>query len=367
MKEKKRFITLLLVGLSNILNAQIGTFYTTDNELISNSYINSIYQDHRNYIWIATEDGLNKYDGVKFTIYKNHPNDSTTIKNNYVRSLFEDSSGRFWIGCINGLHLYDRATDRFTEVKLYNSSGLVSPHITSIIESKNHEIWMTTSGQGIIRIKDDDQVYHTDRLLTERLSSIYLTTMIEDRQGRFWIASEYQGLNRYDPATNEVVLFKAPQSIGSNQISAICEDKQGNLFVGTLNNGLYKFNPQTQKFDLIPDAQGSILSVKSLLSDDTDRLLVGTDGQGLKIYNETTGRLEDSKMSSAPFDLSKMKVHALLRDRAGNLWMGLFQKGVFLTPKNANKFNYWGHKSYHQNIIGSGCIMSLLKDKEDVL
>jgi len=367
MRDKKGLIILLLVGFTNILNAQIGTFYTTDNDLISSSLVNYIYQDRRDYIWIATEDGLNKYDGVKFTTYKNRPNDSTSIKNNYVRSLFEDSFGRFWVGCINGLHLYDRTTDRFSEVNLYNGQSLILPHITSIIESKSHDIWMTTSGEGIIRIRKDDKIYHTDKQLTDRLSSIYLTTMIEDRKGRFWIASENQGLNMYDPATDKVVLFKAPLSIGSNQISAICEDKQGNLFVGTLNDGLYIFNLQTQKFDPIPDAHGSVLAIKSLLLDETNHLLAGTDGQGLKIYNEETKQLDDSKMLSAPFDLSRMKVHAILQDRTGNIWIGLFQKGVFLNPENANKFNYWGHKSFHQNIIGSSCVMSLLKDKGDVL
>jgi ligand-binding sensor domain-containing protein/signal transduction histidine kinase/DNA-binding response OmpR family regulator len=367
MKNKKGLLIFLLTGFFQITNAQIGTFYTTDNELISSSLINFIYQDHRDYIWIATEDGLNKYDGVKFTIYKNRPNDSTSIKSNYVRSLFEDSSGRFWIGCIDALHLYDRATDQFKEVKLYNGESLVSTHITSIIESKNHDIWMTTSGEGIVRICKDDKTYHTDRQLTNRLSSIYLTMMIEDQKGRFWIASENQGLNMYDPATDKVVVFKAPQSIGSNQISSICEDNQGNLFVGALNNGLYKLNPQTQKFELIPDAHGSVLSVMCLLLDNTNRLMVGTDGQGIKIYNEEKRQLEDSKMLSTPFDLSKMKVHAILQDKAHNIWIGMFQKGVFLNPSNPNKFNYWGHRSYHQNIIGSGCVMSLVKDREGSL
>jgi len=367
MKGKKGIVILLLLGFYNILNAQIGTFYTTDNDLISSSLINYIYQDHHNYIWVATEDGLNKYDGVKFTVYKNRPDDSTTIENNYVHSLFEDSSGRFWVGCINGLLLYDRTTDRFSEVKIYNNNVLISPHITSMIESENHDIWMTTSGQGIIRIRKGDKIYHTDRQLTGRLSGIHLTTMIEDRKGRFWIASENQGLNMYDPATDSVAIFKAPQSIGSNQISAICEDKEGNLFVGTLNKGLYKLNPQTQKFEQVPESQGYILSVKCLLLDNNNRLLVGTDGQGIKIYNKETQQLEESKIVSAPFDLSRMKVHAILQDRTGNVWIGLFQKGVFLNPENPNKFNYWGHRSFHQNIIGSGCVMSLLKDRDDCL
>ncbi|KAA6307281.1 Sensor histidine kinase TodS, partial [termite gut metagenome] len=90
----RRILFSILFFLFNFsLYGQIGTFYSTDHEL-SSTLINGIYQDRRNYIWIATEDGLNKYDGVRFTVYKNFPNDSTSIKNNYVRSLFEDSDGR---------------------------------------------------------------------------------------------------------------------------------------------------------------------------------------------------------------------------------------------------------------------------------
>ena len=89
---KKRHFALFILSLLGQLSpvfSQIGTFYSTDKEL-SNSLINAIYQDRRNYIWIATEDGLNKYDGVKFTTYKSVKGNPKTLKNNYVRTLFED-------------------------------------------------------------------------------------------------------------------------------------------------------------------------------------------------------------------------------------------------------------------------------------
>ncbi len=355
------------VGFVSVVHAQIGSFYSTDKD-ISSSLINSIYQDRRGYIWIATEDGLNKFDGVKFTVYKSHPGDSATIKNNYVRSLFEDSFGRFWVGCINGLHLYDRATDRFSEVQLYNNGVLISPHITHIIESKDHEIWISTSEHGIIRINGESAgIYQTDIQLSSRLSSMYLSYVFQDSKGVFWIASENQGLNRYDPHTDEVTVFKAPLQIGSNQISAVCEDAQGNIFVGTLTNGLYKYDTYAGVFQLVPHISRIVLSIKSLLVDDNNRLWVGTDGQGMKIYDEDTMCLDDYQMLSTSFDFSKMKVHAICQDRFGNLWTGLFQKGVFVDPETPNRFDYWGYKSFHQNIIGSGCIMSLLKDKADAL
>ena len=364
----KKIIVYLLLLLYCVLpiRAQIATFYTTDNEL-SSSLINAIYQDKRNYIWIATEDGLNKFDGVKFSIYKNHPDDPTSIKNNYVRSLFEDSSGRFWIGCINGVLLYNRTTDNFREIPLFHEDSLITPHITAIIESREKEIWMSTSGSGVIRIKENDTTYCKDVSLSERLSSLHLTSVFQDSRGIFWIASESQGLNRYDPVTDVVTIFKAPHAIKSDQISAICEDRNGNLYVGTLTNGLYKFNYATQTFDFIPHIDKSMLFVKTLFIDKHNRLLVGTDGQGIKILNSEKMLLEDYQMLSAQFNFSRMKVHAICQDKAGNIWTGLFQKGVFLDPENPNKFDYWGFKSYNKNIIGSGSVMSLLKDKEGTL
>jgi len=361
------FTFLILLGSFVQILSQTGTFYSTDKEL-SNSLINSIYQDKRNYIWIATEDGLNKFDGFKFTIYKNKSGDTKTIKNNYVRSLFEDSHGHFWVGCINGLLLYKRAEDSFSEVDLYNEKTKIHPHITSIIESKEGEIWITTSGEGLIRIKKDSKVYEVESKLSRKLCSNFLTTIFQDSKQNIWIGSENQGLNMYSVKTGKLKVFSAPQSIGSNQISSICEDNKGNIFVGTLTGGLFKLNTLSWKFEQILSINSNqFLSVKSLLFDKQNRLLVGTDGNGIKIYNAKTNRLEDFQMPMAPFDISKTKVHALLYDKSGNLWVGLFQKGVFLSPNNPNKFNYFGYKSYNRNVIGSSCVMSVLKDKNKTL
>lgn len=359
-------IFLILTVLSPSITAQTGIFYSTDRDL-SSTLINAIYQDSRNYIWIATEDGLNKFDGVRFTIYRSVRGDKTTLKNNYVRSLFEDSKGRFWVGCINSLHIYNRSTDDFSPVKLYFNDSIINPHITSIIESKEGEIWMTTSGLGVIRIRNNDTRYNVEIDLSRRLSSMHLTAVYQDSRGNFWFASENQGINYYNPITNDLKIYKSSKTIGSNQISAIAEDTEGNLFVGTLTNGLFRFNTEKQMFEAIPHLSQQTLSVKSIILNNKNKLLVGTDGQGIKVLNDRKKMLEDYHVHSASFDFSNMKVHAICQDRVGNLWIGVFQKGVFLDPESPNKFNYWGYKSYNQNIIGSGCIMSLLKDKDGLI
>ncbi len=368
MKKRNSALFLLFIfGQFCPLFSQIGTFYSTDKDL-SNSLINCIYQDKRSYIWIATEDGLNKFDGVKFSIYRNKQGDRSTIKNNYVRSLYEDTRGNFWVGCVNALNLYNRAKDSFSEVQLYNGAQKIHPHITSIIESRSGEIWITTSGHGIIRIKKDSKEYQVDNQLSSKLCSRFLICVYQDRKQNFWIASENQGLNMYSPKTGKLMAFTAPEKIGSNQISSICEDDKGVIFVGTLTGGLFRFNAGTSRFDPVRDGSASgALAVKTLIFDKQKRLLVGTDGRGMKIYNPKTNLLEDFQMPSAPVDFSKTKIHAIFQDKTGNIWTGLFQKGVFISPNNPNRFNYWGSKSYNRNVIGSSCVMSVLKDQSNTL
>ena len=366
---KKRHLALFflfILGQLCPVFSQIGTFYSTDKEL-SNSLINAIYQDKRNYIWIATEDGLNKYNGVKFTTYKNIKGNPKTLKSNYVRTLFEDSSGRFWIGCINGLMLYNRVEDTFEEVKLFKNGVSIEPSISSIIESDTHQIWIT-SDQGLLIINSNKDSYHFDSKFSRLLCSSSLVHVFQDSRKDFWILSDDQGLNRYSPKTKKLYTYKSPTRIGSNQTSAICEDHRGNIFVGTLTAGLFKLNRTADKFEQIVYAKSSQrLPVKCLLVDKQKNLLVGTDGMGMKTYNPKKNCLEDIEMQSSLFDFSKMKVHSILQDGVGNFWTGIFQKGVYFIPNNPNKFKIYGYKSFDKNIIGSNCVMSILKDKDNIV
>lgn len=97
------------------------------------------------------------------------------------------------------------------------------------------------------------------------------------------------------------------------------------------------------------------------------KILIGTDGQGLKTYNQAKNCIEDYKINSAPLDFSEGKVHSILEDRDKNLWIGLFQKGVVLLPKQENPFEYYGDRSIYYNPIGQGCVWSIYKDSDQQL
>ncbi|NDV81940.1 two-component regulator propeller domain-containing protein [Bacteroides sp. 51] len=374
-KHLSAIISIFFILFSFSLQAQTGRFYSTDKEL-SNSLINKVYQDRKGFIWVATENGLNKFDGTRFSIYRHHALDSTSLKNNYVRSLYEDSYGNFWIGCINGLQLYDRATDSFSEIHLQRNDENVTPHITAIIERANGEIWMSTSGQGAISIRvnqtktDKPFDVTVESGLSERISSLFLNTIFEDSNQNLWIATEGKGLFRYSPETKELKNFKAAQGLTNEDVSSICEDINGNIFVGTLTGGLYVLRKGTSNnadfFSPVPYNNKMTLNIKTLMLDRQGTIYIGTDGEGLKEYNADKNSIVDCQMNAAPFDFSKSKVHSLLQDKDNNLWLGIFQKGIILIPSTLNRFNYYGYKSIQKNTIGSSCVMAIWTDNQSI-
>lgn len=359
------FWVLLLGGHAS---AQTGKFYSTDKEL-SNSLINKVYQDQKGFVWVATENGLNKFDGTRFSIYRHNAADTTSLKNNYVRTLFEDSQGHFWIGCINGLQLYDRATDSFREIRIHRHDGRQNPHITCITERRNGDIWIATSGQGALSLKKGEapERCKVETELTERMDCNYLNAIFEDSHRNLWIASEDKGLFCYSPETGELKKYQSPTDIASDDVSAICEDVHGTIFVGTLTGGLFRLTPGENQFKPVPYGSNVKLNIRTLLVDKQERLVIGTDGDGLKEYNPVRNIIEDCEMNAAPFDFSKSKIHSLIEDKDHNLWLGIFQKGIMLIPGTSNKFGYYGYKSILKNTIGSNCVMAICTEPDGTI
>ena len=344
--------------------AQTGRFYTTDGGL-SSSLINHFFQDSKGFMWAATEYGLNSFDGLRFANYWHVSGDSTSIKNNYVRTLFEDSRQNLLIGCIDGLMRYDRETNTFSEIPMIRAGKQVFPHVTQMQELHNGEIWMTTTGQGMFRLDEQrKQAVSVDELLRQSNYN-FQSCFYEDSYYNLWIGTYGNGLICYMPATKEVRVFKYP-TFNDNNIAAIIEDKQGNLFVGTQKRGLSCYNRKKNTFTPVPYVGNGALSVYCMALVD-GQLLVGTDGQGLKLYNPIKKQLEDYTINAAPMDFSEGKIHTILEDKDKNLWLGLFQKGIVLIPKQTNPFEYYGSKSTYYNPIGQGCVMSIFQDSNQHL
>lgn len=340
--------------------AQTGRFYTMENGL-SSSLVNELLQDSRGFVWIATEYGLNRFDGIRFTNYRHVLGDSTTIKNNYVHTLFEDSRQNLFVGCIDGLMIYDRETDTFTEIPMVRAGRRVYPHVTQMCELHNGEVWIATTGQGMFRLNEKrSEAVSMDAILLQANYN-YLQNFYEDSDHNIWIATDVNGLIYYEPVTRRSRFFRY-SDINDNSVSSIGEDAQGNLFIGTPKGGLLRYDKQNHCFIPVPCNKSEPVSVNCMALV-AGKLLVGTDGQGLKVYNPAINGLEDYSINSAPQDFSKGKIHAIMEDKDKNLWLGLFQKGIMLIPNQKNPFEYYGYKSTYYNPIGEGCVMSVFQDE----
>lgn len=367
-------IFLFFLCNSNVSYSQSSRILSSDNSISSN-LLNAICQDKYGFIWIATEDGLNRLEDNKVIKYFHIAGDSLSLNNNYVRSLYEDSQGRFWIGCMTGIQLYDRDYDCFHNIPIYIGTKLVYPHITSIIETKQKDIWIGTSGLGVIVIPKGSSIdtLRINHDLYSKLHSVFVTEIYEDDNNNIWVASTDK-LMRYTPSTGKVVECLDNSGHKIPDARDIISDNKGNLIIGTLVNGLYIFNEKSNQnnSDNVIHAKAcsdfKIQSIRCLQYDESkEYILIGTDGNGLYEYNINTEKIFRPALLNFTYDNKRAKIHKILRDKDGNIWISIYQKGLLFLPHTSYAFKYYGYKSLSNNIIGSYCVTSLYMSKRNTL
>ncbi|WP_075602012.1 hybrid sensor histidine kinase/response regulator [Saccharicrinis aurantiacus] len=333
------------------------------NQGLSNSLINDIHQDHLGFIWIATEDGLNRFDGIKFTTFTK---ESNNLKANYITKVKEDTKGNLWVGLFNGLLKYNHLNQSFSEVKIYIDDQQIHPFITDIIISETQDIWIATSGYGLIRIPTQLGRPRYSTRFNNRFPSLLMRSLFEDSEGILWIGTDNDGLVYFNPKTDEngTVVDKYSGKVLKHDITSICEGEDGNIYAGSLKNGLLKIDKQNLTVQYLDKA--SDIAVKTVYRDSKNQLWVASDGMGLYHLNYKNNKLVPYSPPSSPFDFSKSKVHSILEDNNGNIWTAIFQKGLFLFPESQNIFSNYGYKAFGENSIGSNCISAITGDKNNI-
>lgn len=344
---------LLLAACCAVASAysqQIKLF--TSEDRLSNSLINQVYQDTRGYIWIATEDGLNRFDGIDFTVYRS---EETTLRNNYVHCVFEDNRGQLWVGCMNGLQRYSREDDEFVDIPLLTSAGdTVAAHVTAIAQDDRGDIWIATSGRGLMRL--EGSVARTDKRLIGMSKVEFVNSITIDRHGYLWVVAARNGIYRCNVATGEVTFISIADG-GVISGNAFIADGSSGLFLGSESNGLFRYDDHSQQFRKCN--LGNDALVIAATCPEGEALLIGTDGSGILRYDIAHNNTEALDLFVPQLDFAKTKVHSIIYDRDGNLWLGLFQKGIMMIPRSLQYFISYGYRPGLRYNIGSGCVMSL--------
>jgi signal transduction histidine kinase/CheY-like chemotaxis protein/ligand-binding sensor domain-containing protein len=338
---------------------------------------NCIFQDSRGFIWIGTGDGLNRYDGYKFKIYRNDPADPTSVTNNYIADIAEDDDGNLWIATSEGLNKLDRKTDRF---KHYvhdnkNNKSISEDNVSRIIFAGNNKLWLGTSTQGLnlFDIKTGESIHFKNKKGSPNsLSSNRITTLYKDHKKNLWVGTFDEGLNLYRPKSNDFVSFKHNDrdatSISANRVTSILRDRNNHLWVGTFEHGLNLFNDTTNTFrhfvnDPANDNSLANNSIQSIAEGVGQSIWMGTENGGISIFNYSkqhfiTYRHDDVDNSS----ITNNSVDVITKDNMGNMWIGMFGGGVNLFKRSTASFAHFKHTSSNKS-LSNDFVLCLLEDK----
>lgn len=352
----KNFLLLLLFALifstgSQAQQESINFTAITTREGLASNTVNAILKDRYGFLWFGTEDGLDRFDGTGFTVYRNKPNDTTSLQANEILALHEDAAGNLWIGTSGGsLSLYNRKKDAFINFPANGGRrGLSNNVIRDICHDENGNIWIVHyTGVNIL----DPKTGKVSSLpLTNgqkgQAAEITGTAIFRDSRNNIWVGTT-QGLWQYHPGTRQTRHFTHdpanPLSLAGRQVNAIAEDKDGTLWIGT-NNGLSRLNSGTLSFVNYRESGGGVRTMKSedFINDikvEGNQLWIGT-GTGLKVFNKHTG--EQTEYNQDPrnhFSLSGQSVQCVYIDQQGIYWLGTFRGGVNKYDKNLNLFSH---------------------------
>ena len=325
-----------------------------------------ILQDSRGYLWIGTQDGLNRYDGYSFKIYKHDPDDPQSLSHNSILKIAEDQDGALWIGTWGGgLNHYNPITEQFTSYQHdpKDTTSISDNTVTSIKKDSNGNLWIGTLN-GLDRFDPKTSTFEhfiSNPDDSNSLSSNVISLIFEDSNHQLWVGTgangtEGSGLNRFDPSTGKAVRYQHKdsdeESLSSNNIAAIYEANDGTFWVATggfslHGGGLDQFDPKTGKtkhFTYDADNLHSISGndLMSLWGDSTG-LWIGTWANGLN-------RMDLSKPGSftryenEPFfvdSLSGNEIWALFKDRSGILWVGTSHSGINKLAANSGQFSLY--------------------------
>jgi signal transduction histidine kinase/ligand-binding sensor domain-containing protein/DNA-binding response OmpR family regulator len=343
-------------------SGQSAKFFSVENGL-SSSMVTDIHQDRNGFVWIATEDGLNRFDGIKFTIYRQEKSHSTGVLSNFIQVLFEDRSGRMYTGSINGLQYYDPATDAFRTIPLMDGQNRIhNVRILTICQRSNGDLLVGTSGYGIFKIEKEG-LQLIARKLNIDVPSNLIIHLFEDSKQYLWVSTEDRGLLRFNQSTRKVgASHFVSKKIQNNIITSLCEDKYARVFAGNMVSGLYQYNVSADTFHAIPFGDNDLLPIVDMKVNDNGQILIGTRGKGMKYYDSASGKILDQIHNVDRFDFAKSKVYSIFEDNSGNTWLGIYQKGLLLLGMNTNRFGYMGYKSASNNSIGSSGIKALFED-----
>jgi signal transduction histidine kinase/ligand-binding sensor domain-containing protein/DNA-binding response OmpR family regulator len=351
-------------------------FYNSERGL-PNSLIHKVSQDSLGYIWLATENGASYFDGMNFTTFYHDQNKPGTLASDLVKVIYSDSKGCNWVGTSNGLQIFDREKNSFHDFPLQCADFNLAPYITSIVETLDKKyILVSVSGYGIM-VYDIDS-HKIDTALTESLKKLYnnryIGNLYVDSEGFIWSFAEQGSFFKlnFQSKQLETIHWNSDLTEVSKVagVSAMSEDPVNrNILIGTYNHGVLIYDRIRKEIRRPKGQSMSKFRIRSLLAErktsfnSNPSIWIGTEDSGLKKFDRLKEDFVIPDFQYAPIDLDNCKVHSIIQDKQGNIWVGIFQKGLLIIPQLRNNFDYIKiSESKGSTSVNMACVTSIIRD-----
>ncbi len=381
LKERKHFITFVLVMLCFIISnngeatINVSNFQhiSTENGLSQKS-VRKIFQDSNGFIWMGTQEGLNRYDGREFIHFRHSNNDFTSISSDVIRDIVEDSEQNIWIATSGGLNRFDIHSRKFERIIFKDRENKLVPRLNTLFKDADGKILIGSDGQGVFSFDPAVKPYKIEKFnLLPQIDKSDVRVIFKDSRDRYWVGTDGTGIwvkggNKLSTAHFVHDEF-VPTTISHNRIRSILEDQKGQIWIGSRGGGLDRFDELSQEFKHYRLQQDNKLSLSNnrvyKIFEDTNRnLWIGTDS-GINLYQSETDDFKRIEyLASQKYGLSHNRVSEIFEDEGGIIWIGTLAGLNLWNPVTA-KFVQYQHISENKNSLTNNTVISFAENNNN--
>jgi two-component system sensor histidine kinase ChiS len=342
-------------------------YHLTVQEGLPSNTVNGMIRDSRGFVWIATENGVSRYDGYTFTNFRSHENDTISIGSNITYTVFEDRQHRLWVGSEKGLDLFNRDLDRFDRHYFKNTP------VRAIYQDKNNTVWIG-SDHGLYQYNEQEKTLSQSFTLLfdpHQITYNAITAITEDHHGNLWVGTSSTGICVYDFKTKTFRYFvqdeKKRGSLSSNHVRKIIKDPHDRMWIATYGGGVNVFREEAETFKAYihdPHRPASGIAsnlIPTLWADEAGKIWIGTDGGGLEILDPENDHIQHVVHSAYNSkSLNNNVVRSINTDGRGGIWIGTYAGGVNFFNQNTEAFFHYKMQTFN----GNSSVTSFTEDKQ---
>ena len=352
----KKIVLAIIAGIIPLVLPAASTdlgfrHFSVEDGLSSNS-VRAIMQDKYGFMWLGTDDGLNRYDGTTIKVYNLNPQGP----NDYISSLY-DTTDNIWVGTEDGVYIFDYETESFELFKVLTAQGdSIKSNVNHIAEDRDGNLWFSTVGQGIF--KYNISKHYLEHYEFKDANGLMASVLI-DSENQIWAVTNWGSptVSKLNKAENKFEPFPITYEAGQYDSNSLVmlEDSEHALWLGTWECGLQKIDRYTGKaITYLHPSEGKWAThIHSLMEYAPHQLLIGSD-DGLLLFNTLTCEHQlFTEDETNPYSLSNRFVYPIVKDREGGIWVGTYYGGVNYLSPNTGQFECFAHSRFYNSVNGT--------------